>query len=42
MIDASDDLAPKIVPREYFWPDYLLAKILDTARALYPMVNTLP
>ena len=36
MIDASDDLAPEIVPREYLWPDYLLAKILDTACALYP------
>ena len=42
MIDAYDDLAPKIVPIEYFWPDSFLAKILNTARALYPMVNTLP
>ena len=42
MIDAYDDLAPKIVPIEYLWPDSLLAKILNTARALYLMVNTLP
>ena len=42
MIDAYDDLAPKIVPIEYFWPDSFLAKILNTARALYLMVNTFP